>query len=73
MSGLVHYASVKYFAGANVTNLSVRIRIAGYNMSSFGPLEQLQFVEDLKNATSGIHKVSLPPICTLQLTDQSVI
>lgn len=42
----------------NVTNLPLSIHISGYNLSTFGPLEQLQFIKDLMNATSGVHKVS---------------
>lgn len=49
--------SALYFSGANVTNVSFKVRISGYNLSTFGPLEQHQLIKDLMNATAGIHKV----------------
>ena len=49
--------SALYFASANVTNVSFKVRISGYNLSTFGPLERHQLIKDLMNATAGIHKV----------------
>ena len=48
-----------FHVGANVTNLSLKIRLSGYNLSSFGVPEQLKFVKDFMNATTGIHKASV--------------